>query len=1151
MRKLLLLAVSLLLTVTTIYAERVSQEDAALVANNFMRYGATQSGVRKATGAKMVLKKAASAEENQYYVYENANGEGWVMVAADDAVTPILAYSKTGTFKTENQPANVKTWLGKYDTFIKKVEEDGLVANEETSAMWNRLRKSPPSTPGGNVVVDMLVQTQWDQDDPYWKLTPGSGSDKAYTGCVATAMAQVMKYWEWPKKGTGSHTYQPVMDIFDNDGNYLRTDTIYPGFLTVKFGETTYDWANMKNSYSESYTDAEAQAVATLMYHCGVSAEMQYGGDAYDGSGTYTINYGDWDDPTCAQNSFPKYFGYKRDGLTSYYRDGYTYQGTKYYDSWTDAAWTAMIKGELDKHHPIMYDGSGAKGGHSFICDGYDDQNYFHFNWGWSGSNDGWYKLDNLVPGSGGAGGGSYNFTNTQGVIIGIVPDKTFADVTITWSVQGTITTTTFKEQDPLVLPTNPADCSDKVFVGWTESSSVTGDKPADLFTSATGKVVTTAKTYYAVFATKTEGGGTTIEKATSIAVGDKVILVYETDSKELSGISSTSTKYGLGQDYTGTPTGVFPLDVVQGKTTGTFALMNGSNYLSWTSGNSLATITSLTDNSSWKISFSSGDAVIKNSSDETRSICWNSSSPRFACYTSGQKAVQLCKMGSGASYKDYSLNCGTVEPCVLAAISLNTDNVKKTFTVGETFNSTGLVVTAAYSNCSDKTVTPTSVTTPDLTAAGNKTVTVSYTENNVTKTATYQISVTEPVKYNVTWSVNGVPGTPVQYTEGEALILPTTPSDCSETQVFVGWTANNSISDGAKPVDLFTEVGSKKVNADITYYAVFATKTAGSGSAVSDTLTNALIGVSGTNYTAWTGKTANSSAVYAGQSAGGNDAIQLRSSNNNSGIVTTTSGGKATKIEVAWNSNTSAGRTTNIYGSNSAYESAADLYNSSKQGTLLGTCVVGTSTELTIDDEYEYIGIRSASGALYLDKVIITWGSGSATTYSNYTLSCQEVVVCELTGITLNTESVQTTFTVGDAFNSTGLVVTTAYSNCDSKNVTATVIAPDMTTAGTKQVTVTYTENEVTKTASYNITVNELPVVNTYTVTWHACDGNKVVTYKEGDPLVLPATPAANAGKAFYGWITDEHYTGATAPTIISAGTPVNDNADYYAVYE
>lgn len=821
MRRILLLSVSLLLTVTTIFAERVSQADAALVAKNFMSAPAVQTGVKKAVPTEMVLKKAASAEENQYYVYENANGEGWVMVAADDAVTPILAYSKTGTFKTENQPANVKTWLGKYDTFIKKVEEDGLVANEETSAMWNRLRKSPPSTPGGNVVVDMLVQTQWDQDDPYWKLTPGSGSDKAYTGCVATAMAQVMKYWEWPKKGTGSHTYQPVMDIFDNDDNYLRTDTIYPGFLTVKFGETTYDWDNMLNKYTNSATTAQENAVATLMYHCGVSAEMQYGGDAYDGSGTYTINYGDWDDPTCAQNSFPKYFGYKRDGLTSYYRDGYTYHGTKYYDSWTDAAWTEMIKGELDKHHPIMYDGSGAKGGHSFICDGYDDQNYFHFNWGWSGSNDGWYKLDNLVPGSGGAGGGSYNFTNTQGVIIGIVPDKTFADVTITWSVQGTTTTTTFKEQDPLVLPTNPADCSaDKVFVGWTESSSVTGDKPADLFNSAAGKVVTSAKTYYAVFATKTEGGGTTVEKATSIAVGDKVILVYETDSKELGGISSTTTKYGLGEAYTDTPTGIFPLDVVQGKKTGTFALMNGSDYLGWTSGNSLTTIGSLTDNSSWNISFSSGDAVIKNSYDETRSIRWNNSSPRFACYTGGQKAVQLYKMGSGASYSNYTLTCGTIpQTCVLTGITLNTDNVKKTYNVGEAFSSAGLVVTAAYSNCDSKVVTPASVSAPDMTSAGTKTVTVSYTENSVTKTATYEITVSAvPVtKYTVTWhSCAGV--AEEQYEEGAALKLPTNPG-ANGSKVFKGWITAEHYT-GATAPSYISAGGAVNANAD--YYAVY-----------------------------------------------------------------------------------------------------------------------------------------------------------------------------------------------------------------------------------------------------------------------------------------------------------------------------------------
>ena len=819
MRRILLLSVSLLLAVTTVFAERVSQEDAALVAKNFLN-PTSVSGVKKAPARPMVL-KAAAAEDNQFYVYENASGEGWVMVAADDAITPILAYSKTGSFRTDNMPRNMQHWVNNYNQFIKRVVDDGAVASEEAQAQWKQLRKGLPDDPPGNVVVGPLVKTTWDQDAPYWNLCPGTGTDKAYTGCVATAMAQVMNYWQWPKQGTGSHTYQPVMDIFDNDDNYLRTDTIYPGFLTVKFGETTYDWANMKNSYSGSYTDAEAQAVATLMYHCGVSAEMQYGGDAYDGSGTYTINYGDWDDPTCAQNSFPKYFGYKRDGLTSYYRDGYTYHGTKYYDSWIDADWTAMIKGELDKHHPIMYDGSGAKGGHSFICDGYDDQDYFHFNWGWSGSNDGWYKLDNLVPGSGGAGGGSYNFTNTQGVIIGIVPDKTFADVTITWSVQGTITTTTFKEQDPLVLPTNPADCSDKVFVGWTESSSVTGDKPADLFTSATGKVVTTAKTYYAVFATKSETGGTTIEKASSIAVGDKVILVYETDSKELGGISSTSTKYGLGEAYTGTPTGVFPLDVVQGKTTGTFALMNGSNYLSWTSGNSLTTTGSLTDNSSWNITISSGDAVIKNSFDDTRSIRWNSSSPRFACYTGGQKAVQLYKIGSGASYSNYSTTCGEVpQPCALTDITLNTDNVKKDFFVGDAFTSAGLVVTAAYSNCENKVVTPVSISTPDMSTVGTKTVTVTYTENAVTKTKDYTITVAEKpvvVTYTVKWhSCDGVKE--VVYNKGAALKLPTNPG-ANGSKVFKGWITAEHYT-GATAPSYISAGGAVNANAD--YYAIY-----------------------------------------------------------------------------------------------------------------------------------------------------------------------------------------------------------------------------------------------------------------------------------------------------------------------------------------
>lgn len=140
------------------------------------------------------------------------------------------------------------------------------------------------------------------------------------------------------------------------------------------------------------------------------------------------------------------------------------------------------------------------------------------------------------------------------------------------------------------------------------------------------------------------------------------------------------------------------------------------------------------------------------------------------------------------------------------------------------------------------------------------------------------------------------------------------------------------------------------------------------------DILNRAFTGISDTTYTAWTDKIGESGAVYAGQSAGGNDAIQLRSNNNNSGIVTTTSGGYATKVTVAWNSNTANDRVLEVYGKNSAYTQATDLYNDATAGTLLGTIVYGTTTELAINYDFQYIGLRSKSGAMYLDQVKITW---------------------------------------------------------------------------------------------------------------------------------------------------------------------------------
>ena len=421
----------LLASTMTLWAERVSEEDAALVANHFMN-GRTESsvqGVKKAAPAKrMVRKSVNNGEENQYYVYENANGEGWVIIAADDVVRPVLAYSETGHFRAENMPINVRKWMGKYNHFISRMAAENVVAGEKTKEQWRALRTSAKVQVVHTTIVEPLVQTQWDQDKPYNNLCPGSGRNKAYTGCVATAMAQVMKYWEWPIQGTGSHTYR-VLDVNEPYDEYTEEpnySTRYTQPVSADFENTTYDWDNMLDSYLyTTATSAQQTAIATLMFHCGVATEMMYGNDADGGSGTYTVNYEDDDEPQCAQNALWRHFKYNKDSIRGYMRDGYTYQGHRYYRKWSDTDWTNMIKTELNKRRPIMYSGASEEGGHSFICDGYDNQDYFHFNWGWSGDSDGFFLLSNLVPDSQeGIGGGGYDFSEDQDVIIGIVPDR-------------------------------------------------------------------------------------------------------------------------------------------------------------------------------------------------------------------------------------------------------------------------------------------------------------------------------------------------------------------------------------------------------------------------------------------------------------------------------------------------------------------------------------------------------------------------------------------------------------------------------------------------------------------------------------------------------------------------------------------------------
>ena len=631
----------------TVLAERVSQEDAALVANNFMNVGNTVSGVQKAPAKKMVLKKAATASENQYYVYENANGEGWVMVAANDVAHPILAYSNTGTFRTDNQPANLKVWLRGYDRQITRAAQDeNYVANEQVQNEWKTLRKGANPVKAA-VVVSPLIKTGWDQDSPYWNSCPQKSGSRCYTGCVATAMAQVMNYHQWPKNGTGSHTIK---------------GTSY----SANFGSTTYDWENMLNSYSGSSTSAQKTAVATLMYHCGVAVDMSYGTAAEGGSGAYTIDYnGYWSShgTMCAETALTQFFGYKSSTIKGYYRDGSPEDGMK---SWTKAEWIAMLKEELDAQRPIMYAGAGYEDpsdpdtgyGHSFVCDGYDSSDKFHFNWGWSNSCDGYYDVDALEPSEPGSGGGNGEYNLEQDVIIGIVPDKKdLPMITITWSVDGVETTSEIMQEDPLVLPANPANCENgKVFVGWTAESEVSGDAPADLFTTAGSKTVTEAITYYAVFATA-EGGSAPVNTTLTMedyATPDGTFGAFTFTA----GGSGTSAAYNAtGKDaryYTGNTL------TISAETEMTKIVFN----ISAQGKKRLAPITASTGTIATQ---ASGDTKVTWTGSATSVTFTVGAKADYG--TEPDKAGQLdftsvdITAGGGATYSDYSLTCSGVTP--------------------------------------------------------------------------------------------------------------------------------------------------------------------------------------------------------------------------------------------------------------------------------------------------------------------------------------------------------------------------------------------------------------------------------------------------------------------------------------------------------
>lgn len=443
---------------------------------------------------------------------------------------------------------------------------------------------------------------------------------------------------------------------------------------------------------------------------------------------------------------------------------------------------------------------------------------------------------------------------------------------------------------------------------------------------------------------------------------------------------------------------------------------------------------------------------------------------------------------------------------------------------------------------------------------SGNYNGTITLTGNDITN-GSQVINVTAAVtctQYTITWSVNGDTEliAPTTFYAGGDWTLPENPTNECNGREFVGWTASEILQpQDIVPNTLYKEKADFTIESDKTFYAVFAKESNSDTAIITDVLTRATTGISnGSGYGDWSDKNVTSSAVYAGRSAGGNDAIQLRTTDSNEGIITTTSGGKAKKVTVVWNNNTSNGRTLDIYGKNSTYSSAADLYNASNQGTKLGSIVNGTSTEFTINDDYEYIGLRSKSSAMYLTSISIAWetddaGSGGSATYSSYTTSCADIK-----GIRIE-EPTTTTFNEGDEFFFDGKVY--AINNDDSEtdvtNSPNLRFVYDMHKTGTQTVTVNY----LGKSATYEITIN---AVEKWQITWNVSGATStglgpVQVAKETAIGTLPRPKSipdgCNGYKDFVGWTeSNEVNADGSDITFITSKTVPSKNTTYYAVF-
>ncbi len=356
MKSKVLLSIIVIFAVTaSIFAKDISLSKAEQVAVNFLFQKSNQYG--ESINYYDLNISESYIVDQAYYVVNFE--KGWVIVAANDAMVPVLGYNFTGDFPAvENQLESFHNWMRTYVDQVNFIHENNLEASAEVAERWNTYSTNDSKSLNllGGRDIDPLLTSRWNQDNPYNAMCPADDQgpgDCVYVGCVATAMAEIMHYWRFPLTGEGSNSYY-----------------YYPyGTISADFGASEYDWNAMTDVISNKYV----WEIAEIGFHAGVSVDMMYG---WDGSGAYSQ-----DVPAALRNHF-------------------RYQNSVQYlskSSYSTTAWENMMHTELDAFRPIYYSGRNSdNGGHAFVCDGYQGTNYYHFNFGWSGSGNGFYSLQDV-----------------------------------------------------------------------------------------------------------------------------------------------------------------------------------------------------------------------------------------------------------------------------------------------------------------------------------------------------------------------------------------------------------------------------------------------------------------------------------------------------------------------------------------------------------------------------------------------------------------------------------------------------------------------------------------------------------------------------------------------------------------------------------